>query len=143
MRTSFQSLNLNHLLCEKYPQMDQKSFVQSVINSVDRKQADEFASFFTESGSFRLSNQPCVHGKEKVQEYVTAFFDMIASTSHTTVSVDLCGDKIYWQGIVTYVRKDENAFSVPFCNVLTMENNQMQEYLVYVDNSKLFVEWAA
>lgn len=42
------------------------------------------------------------------------------------------------QGSVTYIRKDSSELSVPFANILRLENDLVKEYLVYVDVSQLF-----
>jgi hypothetical protein len=48
-------------------------------------------------------------------------------------------DKIFQKLTVTYTRHDGSTLEVPAANILTLRDGLINEYLIYVDNSALFV----
>lgn len=113
---------------------------------IDSKDANKFASVFTADGSFIFGNQDAVVGPEAISAYCAYFFARIKSSTHTLVAVHQEGNTITWQGICTYVKHDGTVLPCPFCNIVTMNemnieanNPQVKKYQIYIDNHALFV----
>ena len=111
---------------------------KGLLNSIDRMDAEAFASFLTEDAIFRFGNAEPVKGMRNARENVAGFFSSIKSLKHEVLGVWEKDNVITLQGEVTYIRKDDRAVMVPFVNLLKMKGTLVHEYLVYVDASQLF-----
>lgn len=118
--------------------MDRKAWIKKIGETIDAKDSDGFANYFTEDGIFRFGNQPAVQGKKAVSDYVAQFFTMLQSSEHEIINFWEQADTIIWQGRVTYTRLDTNKVTIDFCNILNMKDDLIDQYLVYTDNTPLF-----
>lgn len=113
--------------------------VTNLFKAIDSKNATEFAKFLTDDGVFRYGNYPDVAGKENVEKFVAGFFESIKALSHTLNDIwEVDGARIV-AGMVTYTRHNGTQLTVPFCNVLKMQGELVQQYLVHIDTSQLYV----
>ena len=111
---------------------------KSLINAIDRMDANAFESFLTEDSIFRFGNSEPVKGRSNVREYVAGFFSSIKSLKHEVLGVWEKDDVLTVQGEVTYTRKDGRLLKVPFVNLFKMKGTLIHEYLIYVDASQLY-----
>ena len=118
--------------------MDRKTWIKKLGETIDAKDSDGFANYFTEGGIFRFGNQPEVQGKKPVRDYVAQFFTLIQSSEHEIINLWEKDNNIIWQGRVTYTRLDAKKVTIDFCNILYMKDNLIAQYLVYIDNTPLF-----
>jgi ketosteroid isomerase-like protein len=117
-----------------------KKWLESIGNSIDSMDADNFAQFLTDDCIFRFGNQPDVNGKTAIRDYVAEFFQMIGGSKHKVIDYWTRDNTIVWQGEVLYTRLDGKKVSVNFVNIFHMEVNLIKDYLIYIDNTPLFAQ---
>ena len=115
-----------------------KKWLSDLFNAVDNKNADAFASFFTEDASFKFANDPVVSNKGNIHKAVSQFFSAINGLRHEIKDVWELGNVIICEGQVVYIKHDGSKASFPFVDILRMKNELIVDYRVYVDNSSLF-----
>ena len=120
------------------PQTQQ--WLTSIGKVIDAKDAQGFANFITEDGTFRFGNNPDVVGRDNIRDYVAAFFSMIHSSEHEIVNHWKGDGTVVWQGSVKYTRLDKKQVTVPFTNIFNMHGNLIKDYLIYIDNTPLFAQ---
>jgi ketosteroid isomerase-like protein len=109
-----------------------------LFKSIDRKDTDAFVSFLSENVVFRFGNAEPVRGKASVRDAVHGFFGSIKALHHVVHESWDTGSALVCHGIVTYTRHDSSTLTVPFANVLTVENGLFSEYLIFADVSELY-----
>lgn len=109
-----------------------------LFKSIDRKDTDAFVSFLSENVVFRFGNAEPVRGKASVRDAVHGFFGSIKALHHVVHESWDTGSAVVCHGIVTYTRHDSSTLTVPFANVLTVENGLFSEYLIFADVSGLY-----
>lgn len=112
--------------------------IKELFAAIDRKDAAAFGGFLTENSLFRFGNQPAVEGCAAIKEYVACFFDSVQALSHDIQQQWRTDDAVICHGFVTYTRHNGSTLTVPFCNVLNMSGDQVQEYLIFADTSALY-----
>ncbi|MEE9553221.1 MAG: nuclear transport factor 2 family protein [candidate division Zixibacteria bacterium] len=118
--------------------METQSFVKSVFDSVDAKDANKFISFLTDDATFKFANMEAVVGKDNVKQAVAGFFGSINGMSHKIHESFDHNGTIVNRGEVTYTRLDKSELTVPFANFFKMNGEKIKEYLIYVDASELY-----
>ena len=118
--------------------MNRKQWLEEIGKVIDSKDAEKFASYITENGTFKFGNNDAVIGRKPISDYVAAFFTMIKSSEHKVVNFWDTGDNIIWQGEVLYTRLDEKKVNVIFTNIFYMNGSLIDKYLIYIDNTPLF-----
>jgi ketosteroid isomerase-like protein len=109
-----------------------------LFKSIDGKDADAFVAFLSDDVVFRFGNAEPVRGKASVRDAVRGFFGSIKTIHHVVHASWDTGSAVVCHGIVTYTRHDSSALTVPFANVLTVENGLFSEYLIFADVSELY-----
>jgi hypothetical protein len=79
-----------------------------------------------------------VVGRESIGAAVAGFFDAVAALAHTRGKHWSLPDTEIVTGEVCYTRLDSSTLTVPFCNLLTMRGDLIEDYRVFVDNSQLW-----
>ena len=118
--------------------MGRKTWIKKLGETIDAKDSYGFANHLTEDGVFRFGNQPAVQGRKAIKEYVAQFFTMIQSSQHEIINFWEKDNYIMWQGRVTYTRLDAKKVTVDFCNIFSMKDELIDQYLIYIDNTPLF-----
>ena len=118
--------------------MSREEWIRGLFSSIDKLDINKFTSFLTEDVTFRLGNAEAVSGKGTVEAMVGGFFSSISGMRHDIFKIWEHSNVVITHGNVTYIRKDSSELSVPFANILKLENDLVNEYLVYVDISQLF-----
>lgn len=70
---------------------------------------------------------------------MAGFFPVIGGIHHDLVEAWEFGDSAICRGEVSYTRRDGSVLSVPFANIVKRRDGRILEYLIYLDNSALFV----
>jgi hypothetical protein len=73
-----------------------------------------------------------------VGEVVGGFFGSVKGIHHELSASWEEEDMIICHGTVTYTRHDSTMLSVPFANILVVDGDLINKYLVFVDVSELF-----
>ena len=64
--------------------------------------------------------------------------EQIEEIAHQVDQVWQVEDDIVCHGRVTYTRHDASELTVPFANVFQLDSGRIRDYLIFVDNSRLF-----
>lgn len=118
--------------------MDKSNLVKTAFEAVDNSDANGLAELMTDEAIFRFSNNPEVTGKANIVPFLEGFFASIKGTKHDQIEHwDIPGG-VVMNGRVTYTRLDGSTYSCWFSNTFKLKDGKIQEYLIFVDNSKLY-----
>jgi len=112
-------------------------FLIDLFSSIDDKNVQTFLTFISDSCLFRFGNIPSVSGKENVGNFVSTFLDSISSIEHEVEDAWEIDCGIICHGIVSYTRHNKSVLSIPFSNILKIDNGLISEYLIFADTSDL------
>ena len=115
-----------------------KNFIPIMYKAVDSMDARAVADTMTENGAFRFANIPAVEGKENIIGFLEEFFKSIKAIKHSELEYWFTDNNWFVNGTVTYTRHDDSALSVPFSVILKMQEELIDQYLVFVDTSELY-----
>jgi ketosteroid isomerase-like protein len=118
--------------------MGTANWVNQLFAAIDRKDANEFASFLTEDASFQFGNVELVRGKGAIGQAVAGFLDSFRALHHEVIETWHHADAVICRGQVTYTRHDGSRLTVPFADILRMRGELVCDYLVYIDASRLY-----
>ena len=118
--------------------METKKWLESIGNSIDSMNSDNFVKFLTDDCTFRFGNQPELNCKTATRDYVAAFFKMIGGSRHKIIDFWNREDSVVWQGEILYTRLDGKQVTVNFVNILKINGKLIKDYLIYIDNTPLF-----
>jgi ketosteroid isomerase-like protein len=113
-------------------------FIQSVFAAVDSSDAKGLTDFMTEDAVFRFSNNPEVVGKANIIPFLEGFFQSIKGTRHDQLEAWEIPDGFVINGRVTYTRHDGTTYPCWFSNTFKMKDGRIKDYIIFVDNSKLY-----
>lgn len=114
-------------------------WLQGLLQAIDACDADAFADFLTEDARLRFANAPPITGRPAIRTAIAGFFEAIAGLTHELEEAWHLPEAVICCGEVTYRRLDGGTLRVPFANVLKLRGAKISEYLIYVDNSALWV----
>jgi hypothetical protein len=118
--------------------MGRESRVARLFQSIDCQDTEAFLAFLSDDVLFRFGNADPVSGKAAVGEVVGGFFGSVKGIHHELSASWEEEDVIICHGTVTYTRHDSTMLSVPFANILVVDGDLINKYLVFVDVSELF-----
>lgn len=118
--------------------METQEQIKKLFQSIDRRNVTEFLEFLSDDVHFRFGNAEPVKGKANVGSILEGFFKSIKAISHDIIETWEQNSVVICHGIVTYTRHDDSTLSVPFANILKMNNALINDYLIYVDVSELY-----
>ena len=113
---------------------------KEIFETIDRMDAEGFASFFTEDGLFRFGNAPTVKGRGEIAQAVDQFFASIKGLTHRTI------DQWSSEGVdiaeveVTYTRHDDAQVDLMAACVFRLDGKQISDYRIYMDINPLYAE---
>jgi len=113
-------------------------WIAELFRAIDAKDAERFAGFIVEDGTFLFGNAPAVSGRAAVRDVVAGFFGSIRGLSHQVLHVAEAGGAVWSRGIVTYTRHDGSTLIVPFSNYFERRGDKVRHYQIYVDASTLY-----
>ena len=97
-----------------------------------------FLEYLADYVKFSFGNAPAVTGKDSVRKSIEGFFASIEGLSHRIVATWVHPETVICHGEVTYTRIDSSQVTIPFANILRMEDECIKEYLIYIDITPLF-----
>ncbi len=112
--------------------------ITELFKEIDSMQADSFADALDEDCIFQYANMSKIKGKDNIRNFVQNFFASINKISHTVSQQWSIDNAVICKGEVSYTRIDKSILSVPFANILTINDDKIIEYLIFVDASELF-----
>lgn len=111
-----------------------------VFAAVDAMDAAALTACMTPDAVFRFSNHPPVAGHDNIRPFLEGFFASIKAISHSQLEVFELPGVLITNGVVTYTRHNGTRYQCYFSNTFKMAGNLIAEYLIFVDNSKLYDE---
>ncbi len=111
-----------------------------LLAAVDRRDMDQFLGLIAQDARFRFGSAPPVVGHDAIRDAVGGFFASIAGLSHTLKQVISSGSTLLMEGDVTYTRHDNSDITLPFVNVLEIEDRLIVDYKIYIDIGPLYAE---
>ena len=118
--------------------MNEQKCLSDLFSAIDKKDSAAFTSFLAGECVFRFGNLPAVQGKANIGEFVSGFFDSIKSLSHEIAEQwDIPAGKVC-HGMVSYTRLNGSVLTVPFSNIFKLNDDGIDEYLIFADTSQLY-----
>ena len=115
-----------------------KNITRQLFQSIDNQDTETFLSFLSDDVKFRFGNADTVVGKAAVREAVSGFFSSVKAINHNLAETWDENGAVICHGTVTYTRHDSTTLSVPFANILAMENTLIKDYMIFADISDLY-----
>jgi ketosteroid isomerase-like protein len=109
-----------------------------LFESIDNQDVESFTAFLAEDVLFRFGNTEPVTGKAAVSDAVKGFFASIQSIQHNMIAIWDEESEVICHGTVTYTRHDSTTLRVPFALILSVDNDLIKQYLIFVDVSQLY-----
>jgi limonene-1,2-epoxide hydrolase len=100
--------------------------------------ADEFAQFITEDGTFVFGNAEPVSGRTAVRDAVDGFYRSIRGLHHQVAQTWEGDGTVVAEGRVTYTRHDAGTVTLPFVNVFRLDGELVRDYRIYIDITPLY-----
>ncbi len=117
--------------------MQTQQWLEKLFASIDARETKEFVGFLSADALFRYGSNVDVHGREAIAACVDYVFTTFRASSHQLLRHWDTADVRIAQGVVTYTRLDDRKVSLPFCNLLTMHNNLVTRYEIFIDPTPL------
>lgn len=117
--------------------MNRPAWIESLFATIDARDAEGFARFLTEDGTFRFGNLEPVRGRDAVEGFVRGFFSTLAGLRHDVEQFWEVPGAVVVEGRVTYTRPNGTNLTVPFADVLRLDGDAIHDYRVYIDVSEL------
>ena len=117
--------------------MQTRQWLDGLFGCIDTRQTQTFVGFLREDALFRYGSNAEVHGRAAIAACVDYVFTTFRASSHQLLRHWDTADCRIAQGVVTYTRLDDRKVSLPFCNVLTMHDNLVSRYEIFIDPTPL------
>ena len=114
-----------------------QSWWQQLFATIDERRTEAFVGFLCDDAVFRYGSNAEVPGRAAIAAVVDQVFTTFRASSHHLQRCWEVGDCRIGQGIVTYMRLDRTQVALPFCNVLTMHDNLVARYEIFIDPTPL------
>ncbi|MEM7600171.1 MAG: nuclear transport factor 2 family protein [Verrucomicrobiota bacterium] len=118
--------------------MNEQDWLDTFSPAIDTMNPDNVLNFLSEGCIFQAGNLPPIRDKEEIRKVFVDLYDRIHSIKHTLEDRIVLKDKAVYRGRVHYVRNDGSELDVPFCDVFRIRNQQIVEYLIYIDWHELY-----
>ena len=113
---------------------------RTFFEMVDRKNADEYSTHFTEDGQVIFGNDPPIKGKENIHQGITKFYNGLESMHHHIANLWVpAPDTVVNQAVAVYVQKGGRQISLPVVTVINVAagTELVRKVQFYMDMSPL------
>ena len=117
-----------------------KEQINSLFKVIDEMDCEKFAAFLHENGEFKFGNAATVKGRNEIKKAVSQFFSSIHGLRHSIRQVWNVDNSIIVKGEVTYTRKSKTQITIPFMNLLKLNNGLIENYEIFIDITPLYAE---
>jgi len=117
-----------------------QDLIDNLFAAIDRKDTEQFLGVIAPDARFRFGSAPPVSGHDAIGAAVDGFLASIAGLSHALERVVSSGSALLIEGEVTYTRHDNSEITLPFVNVLEIEDRLISDYKIYIDIGPLYAE---
>ena len=119
--------------------MGTPEWVTDLFRAVDSMDSDGFVGFMTEDVFFRNGSAEPLRGRDAVRDDIGSLYARIKRIHHVLSDTWVQGNVVVVHGTVTYTRPDDSTLTVPFADIWKMNGELIQEYMIFIDNTKLQV----
>jgi len=109
-----------------------------LFEAIDAMNVDRFASCLSIDALFRFGSAPQVQGQGAIREAIGGFFSTISGLRHDLHKSFDDGNTLVIEGAVTYTRHDGSEITLPFANILEVEDGLISNYKIYADIGPLY-----
>ena len=118
--------------------MGTPEWVTDLFAAVDSMDADAFVRFMAEDVFFRDGNAEPLRGRDAVRaDIIGSLYSRIKGINHVLSETWVHGNVVVVHGTVTYTRPDDSTLTVPFADIWKMNGDLIQEYMIFMDKTKL------
>lgn len=119
--------------------MSHKNWLLGLFSAIDSKDVEGFVSHLAGDVVFQFGNNPAVAGRRQVGQSVAEFFTGVRALRHDIREHWHFGDgTLVCRGVVNYERYDGSTLTVPFANIIKLQEDKAADYRIYADISALF-----
>ena len=111
--------------------------VQNLYRAVDDRDTEALGKYLADDLVFQLGNLEAIEGKKAVLAANESFFQSIANMVHSIDRIWAQDNNVICSGSVEYTRLDNSKLSIPFSTILTLKDDLISHYQIYVDVSPL------
>jgi ketosteroid isomerase-like protein len=116
-----------------------QDWTRGVFALVDAGDADRLVERMTPDAVLRFGNADPIVGRSDIHRTSTEFYNSLASLSHEVVNAWRNGDMVFAELLVSYVRHDGGALTLPCANVFELaEDGLIARYQIYMDVAPVF-----
>lgn len=115
-------------------------FVRNVYKDIDTLDAKKLVAHLTDDCIFVFGNLDPLVGHAAVERLLGSFFQALDAMAHEIEECWKVDETIISRMRVTYTRKDRLRKSYPAAVIWRMQGRRIREFLIYCDNSSLFVD---
>lgn len=113
-------------------------WVRGLMDRIDARDTNGWIEYLNDDARFCFGNAPAVVGKSAIHDAVNAFFSTLSAVKHDIAEIWTLPGAVIFRGKVEYTRVDGRNLTVPFANVLKLDDGGLiREYLIYADTSEL------
>lgn len=114
------------------------SLAQRYFASVDGRDADALAAFFTPDARFRYGNGDVERGPDAIRSAVEAFWAAVPAVSHRFVAEWEVDGATIAELEVTYERQDGQTLTLPSTTIMRHDGEHIDDLRVYMDVAPVF-----
>jgi hypothetical protein len=85
---------------------------------------EEYLQFFSDNCVYRASNQPLVHGIEKLALAAEHFRGIVQHVEHRVIAMWSFGDRVACENEKIYTRKDGQVFCISCLDIITIDEEK-------------------
>lgn len=115
-----------------------EGMIDGLFSAIDAMDADRFVDYLTADAVFRFGSAPAASGRDSVREAVAGFFSSIAGLQHALTRTMDDDGVLVCEGEVTYTRHNGSKITLPFANVLELDDGLISHYKIYADITPLY-----
>jgi limonene-1,2-epoxide hydrolase len=112
-------------------------WLREIYYIVDALDAERYAKYFEEDGTFTLGNNPTLRGPAQIAAVLNQFHSTIAGMHHDFIRSWEVGGTEIAECTVTYTRKDGAQLTLPAMVVYVRSGDRIRESRSYIDISPL------
>ncbi len=111
---------------------------RAFFQMVDRIDAAEYVTHFTEDGQVVFGNRPPITGKATIQQSMQEFYDSLSAMHHQIENLWVHPDTVVSQAVAHYTRKDGKTVNLPVVTVINLLGDRIRKVQFYMDINPLY-----
>jgi ketosteroid isomerase-like protein len=120
-------------------EMTDQAWVHELFAKFDRGDIEGWASYLSDTASFRMGSGLPVSGPQGAKQVIHAILTLAKDVRHDLLDVWQTPQGVVVRGEVSMHRiKDGRRITLPFCNVFDVKEQRIERYLAHLDPSPIF-----